>query len=407
MPGGDMIQIHMLTSYPAALLNRDDAGLAKRVPFGGVYRTRVSSQCLKKHWREAPAIQGFGDLADRSTRIYEQRVAEPLRGDKHGATEAESLAIAQYLLDNTLSKKESKAAATDERDDDDDAPKGKAGKGRKADKGSDKGVRTGQVVVLTKAETDFLAEEGARILRVMRDADADPADRKQLETHVKIDPRGFKKVLEALPASIDTAMFGRMVTSDLFARVDSAVSVAHAFTTHEEASETDYFTAVDTLNRDDAGAGLIQDTELTSGVFYLYAVVDMDQLRNNLVGQQKEVAERLARTLVETMAMVSPGAKRGSTAPYSFAEFVLLERGDGQPRTLANAFLKPVNQKGDNALQRSAQELLRFRQSMAEMYDLDPGAAALATAHELGDATAGLEQVSLRRALDATFGTRS
>ncbi len=403
MPSGDMIQIHMLTSYPAALLNRDDAGLAKRVPFGGVYRTRVSSQCLKKHWREAPAIQAFGHMADRSTRIYEQRVAEPLRAHEHGATEAESLSIAQYLLDNTLSKKESKAASADDGGDDDEVPKGKAGKGGKVDKG----VRTGQVVVLTKAETDFLAEEGARILRAMRDVGADATDRKQLETHVKIDPRGFKKVLETLPASIDTAMFGRMVTSDLFARVDSAVSVAHAFTTHEEASETDYFTAVDTLNRDDAGAGLIQDTELTSGVFYLYAVVDMHQLRKNLIGQQKEIAEQLARTFVETMAMVSPGAKRGSTAPYSFAEFILLERGDGQPRTLANAFLKPLDQKGDNALQRSAQELLRFRRAMAEMYDLDSGAVTLASAHELGNAAEGLEGVSLRQALDATFGTLS
>ena len=28
------LQIHTLTSYAAALLNRDDAGLAKRIPFG-------------------------------------------------------------------------------------------------------------------------------------------------------------------------------------------------------------------------------------------------------------------------------------------------------------------------------------------------------------------------------------
>ena len=30
------LQIHSLHSYPAALLNRDDSGLAKRMPFGGV-----------------------------------------------------------------------------------------------------------------------------------------------------------------------------------------------------------------------------------------------------------------------------------------------------------------------------------------------------------------------------------
>ena len=56
--GGDgdgprFLQIHTLHSYTAALLNRDDSGLAKRMPFGRVMRTRISSQCLKRHWRTA------------------------------------------------------------------------------------------------------------------------------------------------------------------------------------------------------------------------------------------------------------------------------------------------------------------------------------------------------------------
>ena len=46
------LQIHNLTSYHASLLNRDYAGLAKRIPFGDAVRLRVSSQCLKRHWRE-------------------------------------------------------------------------------------------------------------------------------------------------------------------------------------------------------------------------------------------------------------------------------------------------------------------------------------------------------------------
>ena len=47
------LQVHTLTSYTAALLNRDDSGLAKRLPYGGALRTRISSQCLKRHWRIA------------------------------------------------------------------------------------------------------------------------------------------------------------------------------------------------------------------------------------------------------------------------------------------------------------------------------------------------------------------
>ena len=51
MPIPRFLQIHSLHSYPAALLNRDDSGRAKRLPFGGAVRTRISSQCLKRHWR--------------------------------------------------------------------------------------------------------------------------------------------------------------------------------------------------------------------------------------------------------------------------------------------------------------------------------------------------------------------
>ena len=51
------LQIHTLTAYPASLLNRDDAGLAKRIPFGNAQRLRVSSQCLKRHWRETVTPQ--------------------------------------------------------------------------------------------------------------------------------------------------------------------------------------------------------------------------------------------------------------------------------------------------------------------------------------------------------------
>ena len=69
------LQIHSLTSFPGALLNRDDAGLAKRLSYGGVVRTRVSSQCLKRHWRTAAddwSLANTGaDLSVRSRSVFE------------------------------------------------------------------------------------------------------------------------------------------------------------------------------------------------------------------------------------------------------------------------------------------------------------------------------------------------
>lgn len=373
---GDMIQIHMLTAYPASLLNRDDAGLAKRIPFGGSIRTRVSSQCLKKHWRESPGITDLGDLADRSTRIYEQRVLRPLV-EEHGASEAEALAIAQYLMKATVDTKPVK------------------------DRKEGETARSSQLLVLTRAETEFLTEQAVKILERVRAEGVDATDVKKLEKAAPIDKKELSPILKQLPASVDTALFGRMVTSDLFARVDAAVSVAHAFTTHAEAAETDYFTAVDTLNTDDPGAGLIQDTELTSGVFYTYAVIDMDQLRDNL-GRGDEQAERLGRNLVKAMATVSPGAKRGSTAPYAFAEFVLLERGATQPRTLANAFMNPVAGVGAGLMVDSVAALMGYRAGIEGMYGYFEGTEAISTIHPLPQG-ARVEPVPLAQALNQIF----
>ncbi len=382
MPTGDMVQVHLLTAYPASLLNRDDAGLAKRIPFGGAVRTRVSSQCLKKHWREAPEVYEMGELAERSTRIYEQQIMEPLARD-HGASDAEALAIAQYLMANTVDTKPVK------------------------DNEGNESARSGQLLVLARAETRFLAEKAVEILTRLREAGVSATDRKELEKAFPLDKpakKELEKQLKKLAASVDTALFGRMVTSDLFARVDAAVSVGHAFTTHAEAAETDYFTAVDTLktDKDDAGAGLINDTELTTGVFYTYAVFDMEQLRGNL-GAEADRAELMASRLVRAMATVSPGAKRGSTAPYAYAEFVLLERGPQQPRTLANAFLQPVKASGAGLMPASVHALLDYRVQLEGMYESFEGEQTVSTIHRGALNGNGMEPLPLRGALAKIF----
>ena len=88
MPDVRFLQIHSLHGYSAALLNRDDSGLAKRITYGGIIRTRVSSQCLKRHWRNADgvhALQGIdgAPAAVRSRETVTRRVIEPLRNNGH------------------------------------------------------------------------------------------------------------------------------------------------------------------------------------------------------------------------------------------------------------------------------------------------------------------------------------
>ena len=49
----NFIQLHILASYPPSNLNRDDLGRPKTAVVGGTQRLRISSQSLKRAWRES------------------------------------------------------------------------------------------------------------------------------------------------------------------------------------------------------------------------------------------------------------------------------------------------------------------------------------------------------------------
>lgn len=317
------LQIHTLTSYTAALLNRDDSGLAKRLPFGGVLRTRISSQCLKRHWRKADDPHALERIdgtksAFRSRELVTQFVLDPLRG--------------RFSDDvvNAIGDGFQKAVYGD---------KGTTRKGR-------------QTLLLGKPEVDWLASQAKQV------ADDAGGDVERTAKAVEEWRKGFRENINAmrrstsLPAGLTSALFGRMVTSDTEANITAPVHVSHAFTVHHEEPESDYFTAVDDLAKDDPGADTIQDTELTSGIFYGYVVVDLTGLLSNL-GDDTELAGRTLYNLVHLIAEVSPGAKLGSTAPYGRASLMLLEAGNRQPRSLSEAFrkaCKPEMEAAANAL---------------------------------------------------------
>jgi CRISPR system Cascade subunit CasC len=183
-----------------------------------------------------------------------------------------------------------------------------------------------------------------------------------------------------LNCGLESALFGRMVTSDVLASRDASVYVAHAFTVHEAQVENDYFTVVDDLARDagELGSAGIFDTELASGLYYGYVVVDVPQLIANLEGEnvsgakgcdwaqlppeKRALAGQVVQHLLHLIATVSPGAKRGSTAPFEWAKLMLVEAGDWQPRSLAGAFqnalkLDPATPIRAAAVQRLSAEL--------------------------------------------------
>jgi CRISPR system Cascade subunit CasC len=120
-------------------------------------------------------------------------------------------------------------------------------------------------------------------------------------------------------------------------------------------------------NDEETGAAGIFDAELTSAVYYGYIVVDVPGLVSNTVGidradwtaagTDRRLAGEVVYRLAHLLATVSLGAKKGSTAPYAYAESMLAEVGSRQPRTLANAFLKPVPLRNDPAAEADARLL--------------------------------------------------
>ena len=329
------IQIHWLASYPGALLNRDDAGLAKRLPFGGATRGRVSSQSLKRHWR----LAGADSLENAKGNSWALQNLEIPMGVRT------KLAVEDKIMPRARKKQPA----------DDDIAKAVEGellKGVYAKDAADPKKR--QALYFGEPELEFLAERAAEALA----EDTPEAAGEKLATLIKEQRTNLRALKDG--AGLGAALFGRMVTSDTAANTDAAIHVAHALTVHKLERDLDYMTVVDDLKSqaegDDSGSAGIFDMELTSGLYYGYVVVDIGLLISNL-SKDGEIAAKVVEHLVHLIAQVSPGAKKGSTAPYAWAELMLVEAGSRQPRTLANAFRDPVDLRTNRLFKEAAEKM--------------------------------------------------
>ena len=333
------VQIHTLHNYSAVALNADDSGAPKRQMYGGHIRTRVSSQALKRHWRTADDPAAIDRLAEglgsvRSREIITSAVMPEVR-KKSTATDEVLTSVEEAMQ-----------------------------VGLYGPKGSDQKSR--QTLLLGVPEIQFLQQRALEVCgEHSEDHEAAAAAVKDVfdSKSERANWQAFRET-NALAGGLVSAMFGRLMTSDRSADVEGAIHVAHSLTVHAEQSDTDYFTVVDDLQaggESGGGSSYLGESELTSGTFYGYIVVDIPQLVSNTTGisttewlksdrEDREMAARLVENLLRLVATVSPGAKRGSTAPYSYASLVLAEVSARQPRSLAAAFETPVEENTTQAV---------------------------------------------------------
>lgn len=307
-----LIEIHAIQNHSPANLNRDDLGAPKTCYFGGVLRSRISSQCIKRSIRMSA---GF----------------EALRGG-----------IRTRQLANEIAKKVTGKADVKKR-----AAKilEKCGIKPKDDDKSDMLVYTTREVI----------EEMAAFL-----GNGDGKSDEQLAQE-------FGKLIAERTAVPDMALSGRMLETGVLkdTTVDAALQVAHAISTHEARPEVDYYVAADDVPGDDAGAGYVDEALFASACFYKYFSIHWKTLVENLKGNN-ELAAHTVGAFIRGAAMVNPTGKQNSFAAHNPPDGMLVEIKDG-PISYANAFAKPAAQGERDIISQSIAQLGQY------VHDLDTG----------------------------------
>ncbi|WP_299946907.1 type I-E CRISPR-associated protein Cas7/Cse4/CasC [uncultured Microbulbifer sp.] len=326
------IQLHLLTAYPPANLNRDDLGRPKTAKMGGCDRLRISSQSLKRHWRTSELFQqALGKEIDLlGTRSKRQGIVAYEKLLNLGVAEKKAKQWAQKIAEQF----------------------GKLKKPDKNDPSADLEIE--QLVHLSVAEQksiDDLLHTLAKEAREPEKADLD--------------------LLRHDNMAVDIALFGRMLAAKPSHNVEAACQVAHALSVHSVVIEDDYFTAVDDLNdrSEDAGAAHLGEAGFAAGLFYSYLCINKEQLIDSL-GGDKGLADRAVAALTETALKVSPTGKQNSYASRAYASYALAEAGDQQPRALTAAYLKPVDRDSEDYAQEAINALQKQLQNFDKVYGL-------------------------------------
>jgi CRISPR system Cascade subunit CasC len=328
------VQIHTLTGYAGVLLNRDDTGMAKRLTYGDAVRTRTSSQFAKRKIRTADGEHSLQSadigVSVRSRETFKRLIAQPLVGAGY---DKKAIVDTTLVLMDAVYKPSPKAEKS---------RKEKTAVVTKGDADAMSLLERGEINVLSQSEITYLRD---LVESCLKDKGANGSAKAAMKLIAdKEFLKNLRKAGESM--SLDVAMFGRMVTGDALSSVSAAVHVAHGLTVHAQAVETDFFTAVDDLvtGDEDSGGGHLGEVEITSPMLYGYYVVDISQLASNLLGVDNaaEISAEMVGKLIRLVTEQVIGAKKGSTAPYSSSDFVMVEIGKGQPRTLAEAFRTPT-----------------------------------------------------------------
>lgn len=325
-----LIEVHAIQNHSPANLNRDDLGAPKTCWFGGVLRSRISSQCLKRSIRMSDEFHSL--LGGLRTRRLPKVIAE-----RAGDSGLENRAREVLETCGFLGK----------------------GKGGESDDSSDS---TSKMLVYTTYE---VVDEMVQLLK-----------------HGKLKKdelaRQFAELIANKVAVPDMALSGRMLEPDkaastvwegLGTTVDASLQVAHAISTHEARPEVDYYVAADDVAGADAGAGYVDEAMFASACFYKYFSINWETLLGNLdkyPGDKGKLAAHTVGAFIRAAALTNPAGKQNSFAAHNLPDGMLVEIRS-TPISYANAFAKPVASDERDIIAQTIAQLAQY------VHDLDAG----------------------------------
>ncbi len=331
-----LLEIHILQNFAPSNLNRSDTGAPKDAYFGGHRRLRISSQCLKRAMRDYVYDHGLlpaENMAQRTKRV--------------------TSALAERLVEKGYDMEEAKLKAVE-------ALKGLKLKTKDGDK-------TEYILFLGNQEIQRIADIIHEYWDSLAISESDHAEDKPKagKKNAKQDSKNalpkelVKDLKEALNGgrAVDLALFGRMLADFPGGNREAACQVAHALSTDRVQREFDFYTAVDDLKPEETqGADMMGTLEFGSACFYRYAALDIETLTQNLQGDNDLVVNGL-RAFLTAAVKAKPSGKQNSMAAHNDPEYVVFTvRENADPRSLSNAFEKPVQASPKHGLTGSAAE---------------------------------------------------
>lgn len=347
-----ILDIHILQTVPPSNLNRDDTGSPKSATYGGVRRSRVSSQAWKRATRKA-----FEELLDKSELgIRTKKVTEEIAGRAQALDSSLERAVALELAATVIEAATGLKVAV---------PK------RKSKEDEEAAAESPYLMFLSERQFSALAAlavEGGK-----------GGDVKALKEFLKVkENRQRAKQAADTEHSIDIALFGRMVADSADLNVDASVQVAHALSVHPVEVESDYYTAVDDKNTDaEPGAGMIGTVDFNSATLYRYAAVDVNRLHENLgIGGNDEerpvdATRRAVTAFLEGFIASLPTGKINTFGNQTLPAAVIVKVRSRRPVSYVGAFERPVRMGEDGGyLQSACEQLAAFVPDLEDRYGL-------------------------------------